>query len=78
MPGAAAMQRARAALSEWRKPALILFSDKDPILGGARAFFRRLIPTAEADIIHNAGHFLQEDKGEEIAGRIAEFLATYR
>jgi len=74
MPGVAALKRTRAVLSEWQKPALILFSDKNPILGGAHAFFRKLMPTAVAGTIHNAGHFLQEDKGEEIAGRIARFL----
>ncbi len=74
MPGVAAMQRTRATLSAWQKPALILFSDKDPILSGAHTFCRKLIPTAEADTIHNAGHFLQEDKGEEIAGYIGDFL----
>lgn len=75
MPGVAAMKRTRAVLREWQKPALILFSDKDPILGGAQPFFRKLIPTAVTDTIQNAGHFLQEDKGEEIARRIAKFLA---
>lgn len=77
MPGAAAMKQTRAALRQWQKPALVMFSDKDPILGGAHRFFRRLIPTARAQpeiTIRNAGHFLQEDKGEEIATHIVTFL----
>jgi pimeloyl-ACP methyl ester carboxylesterase len=28
-----------------------------------------------AEIVSGAGHFLQEDKGEEIARRIARFVA---
>jgi pimeloyl-ACP methyl ester carboxylesterase len=41
-------------------------------------WFRKTIPSAneEAEIVFkDAGHFLQEDKGEEIADRIQEFLA---
>lgn len=55
-----------------------MFSDKDPVLGGAHGFFRRLIPTAREQpriVIQNAGHFLQEDAGEEIAAHIVDFLA---
>lgn len=77
MPGAKTMLQTRAALREWSKPALVMFSDKDPLLGSAFHFFRELIPTARDQpetIIHDAGHFLQEDKGEEIARHILAFL----
>ena len=77
-PGAAEMQRAREVLSGWTKPTLVMFSDGDPITKGGDAFFRELIPGATAQpqiTIHEAGHFLQEDKGEEIAERIARFVA---
>lgn len=76
-PGVDSMKHARAVLSHWTKPAIVMFSDKDPILGGADKFFRRLIPTTQDQpeiTIHNAGHFLQEDKGEEIAQHIVEFI----
>ncbi len=75
--GIAEMNRAREVLSKWNKPALVLFSDKDKVLGHMVNFFHRLIPTAtqrERIIIHNAGHFLQEEKGEEIAFYIDEFM----
>lgn len=77
MDGVQTMLHARTVLRRWQKPALVMFSDKDPILRGGDRFFRRLIPTAAeqpAITIHDAGHFLQEDKGEEIAAEITAFL----
>jgi haloalkane dehalogenase len=76
-PGAAEMRKARKLLAKWEKPVQILFSDSDPIMRGGDRFFRRLIPSAaeSPDItIENAGHFLQEEKGEEIAEQILAFL----
>jgi haloalkane dehalogenase len=71
------MKKTRLALSEWRKPAAVMFSDGDPIHGAQYQVFRDLIPTGNgphSTRIKDAGHFLQEDKGEEIAERILEFL----
>ena len=70
------MKKAREALSKWDKPALVMFSDRDPITRRGYRFFRKLIPSAKDQpeiIIKNAGHFLQEDKGEEIAHQILDF-----
>jgi len=56
---------------------LVLFSDKDKVLGGLEKFFYKLIPTSNDEqkiIIKNAGHFLQEEKGEEIASYIDQFM----
>jgi len=71
------MRKAAEALKSWQKPALVMFSDKDPVTAGGEKFFQAVIPTAKQEpeiTIRDAGHFLQEDKGEEIAGYIIEFL----
>ncbi|NWF68028.1 MAG: haloalkane dehalogenase [Chloroflexi bacterium] len=72
------MRRAREKLQHWHKPALVMFSDGDPVTRGADVLFRRLIPGAQGQpeiTIADAGHFLQEEKGEEIAQQIAAFMA---
>jgi len=75
-PSAEAMRRVRDALRAWEKPALVLFSDSDPIFSTKTAErMSELIPGAgPAEFVEGAGHFLQEQKGEEIADRIARFL----
>lgn len=77
-PASAEMRHAREVLSGWDKPALVMFSDKDPITGGGDKFFRSLIPTAKDQpeiIIKDTGHFLQEEKGEEISQHILDFIS---
>ena len=76
-PGAAEMRQTRSSLASWSKPALVMFSDGDPITRGGDTFFRELIPSAQDQppiTIKDAGHFLQEEKGEDIARLIAEFI----
>jgi haloalkane dehalogenase len=69
-PGVPEMQAVRAALSGWSKPALVAFSDTDPVFPYPQAGeqFTELIPSAGEQVrIEGAAHFLQEDRGREIA-----------
>jgi len=77
MPGVEENKRAREVFSTWQKPFLTLFSDSDPITRGGDKLFRAIVPSAEGEpeiTITDAGHFLQEDKGEEIAEHIIDFM----
>ena len=68
--GAAEMAAVREALRSWDKPALVAFSDTDPVFPFPQAGeqFTALIPTAgEQFRIEGAAHFLQEDRGVQIA-----------
>jgi haloalkane dehalogenase len=74
--GAAEMRAVADELSRWTKPALIAFSDSDPVFPYPRAGdrFCELIPGAGDQVrIEGAAHFLQEDRGGEIARRIVNF-----
>jgi haloalkane dehalogenase len=75
-PSAAKMLEVRSALEEWERPTLVLFSDSDPIFStvAAEHMASRIPGAGPAEIVSGAGHFLQEEKGEEIAGRIVRFL----
>jgi haloalkane dehalogenase len=77
-PSTPKMLEVREALTRWEKPTLVLFSDSDPIFSprhGERMAER--IPGAQpAETIQGAGHFLQEDKGEELGERIARWLTS--
>ncbi len=66
----------RDALAGWEKPALVLFGDSDPIFPPqvADAIARHIPGALPAETIANAGHFVQEDAGEEVAARIVRFL----
>jgi haloalkane dehalogenase len=78
-PGAAEMTAVREELRRWDKPAMVAFSDADPIFPypAAGELFTGLIPTAgEQRRIEGAAHFLQEDAGERTAAEIVDFLPT--
>ncbi|GAA6139932.1 haloalkane dehalogenase [Arenicella sp. 4NH20-0111] len=65
------------ALSVFDKPFLTAFSDKDPVTAGGDTFFQKMVPGCKGQqhvVTKNGGHFLQEDKGEELAGVIVQFI----
>jgi haloalkane dehalogenase len=72
-------QRAWEVLSTFDKPFLCAFSDKDPITGGGDRVLRERIPGAAGQphtTIEGGGHFLQEDRGEELARVVAAWAAS--
>jgi haloalkane dehalogenase len=77
-PSAQAMLNVREALRRWERPALVFFGDSDPIFSPRVAErLAELIPGAELQPpVAGAGHFLQEDAGEEVGQRIAAWLQT--
>jgi len=78
-PAAAANREAWQALANWRKPFLTAFSNRDPITRGGAQPFREKVPGAADQphtTIRNAGHFLQEDKGPELAQVVIDFVSV--
>ncbi len=78
-PASDANRAAWKTLAASRTPMLVAFSDSDPITGAMAPIFRREMRGAqgiEHPVIADAGHFLQEDAGEELAAAIVEFLRT--
>ncbi len=76
-PAAPANRAAWQVLRGWTKPFLTAFSDADPITRGGDRTFQREIPGCQGQphtTITGAGHFLQEDKGEELARVVVEFI----
>jgi len=66
------------ALQNFKKPFLTAFSDCDPITAGGEAVLQKLIPGAAGQphtTIEGAGHFLQEDRGTELAQAVLDFMA---
>jgi hypothetical protein len=64
-------------LAAWDKPFLVAFSDRDPITGQMAPVLKRTVPGAAGrhhPVLAGAGHFLQEDAGEEFGAIIADFI----
>lgn len=78
-PATPANRLAWERLAEFKKPFLTAFSDLDPITRGADLFLQSAIPGAQGQphtTITGGGHFLQEDRGEELAKVVADFIAA--
>ena len=74
-PNAAYISQIDSVLRNWDVPVLVMFSDGDiafkPTEGQRIA---EMVPDGRFQVVRNAGHYLQEDAGEEIAQRMVTFL----
>ncbi len=76
-PGARIDRRTMEVLRTWDKPFLTAYSDGDPATAGWERVFQEEVPGAKGQphvTIEGAGHFLQEDRGEELATVIADLI----
>ena len=80
-PASEPNRKAWEQLSRWDKPFLTAFSDSDPVTAGADRVLQESVPGAKGQphtTIAGGGHFLQEDKGEELAGVVVDFVDRTR
>jgi haloalkane dehalogenase len=78
-PAVPANRRAWEGLVRFEKPFLCAFSDSDPVTRGSDRPLRERIPGAKDQphtTIAGGGHFLQEDRGEELAYVLVDFVRT--
>jgi haloalkane dehalogenase len=76
-PASEANRQAWEVLRRWDKPFLCAFSDEDPITRGADRRFQEIVPGTKGQphtTITGGGHFLQEDRGEELARVVVDFI----
>lgn len=76
-PASEANRAAWERLRAWTRPFLTAFGDSDKITRGADMMLQALIPGAKGQphtTLANAGHFLQEDVGEELGRVVADFV----
>ncbi len=69
-----------AELPSVRMPVRVIYGEQDHFLEGVGAFVERIqrdIPQAEITSLPDAGHFLQEDKPEQVGELLAEFFAAH-
>jgi haloalkane dehalogenase len=76
-PGAAEGRRVLDALKQDTRPLLLLWGAEDrPLPPEAGEAFASALGRPAPQPVAGAGHYLQEDKGEEIGATIAAWLAT--
>lgn len=73
-PSIPELARGQAWLVHWRGPAALVWGTRDPILGRVLGHARRTLPHATVTET-SAGHFLQEQVPEALAGAIHEVVA---
>ena len=78
-PERARNEQAWEVLKQWHKPFLTLFSSRDPVTrGGDKIFLKQVPGTANQPhaVTRGAGHFLQEDKGPELAQALIDWISS--
>jgi haloalkane dehalogenase len=78
-PAAGPNREAWDVLRRWTKPFLCAFSDQDPITRGGDRVLRAEIPGCADQphtVIEGGGHFLQEDRGEELGRVVVDFVGS--
>ncbi len=78
-PATPDQEAAWRVLERFDRPFLLCFSDSDPITKGGDAPFRAKVPGTEGQphtTIEGGGHFLQEDRGPELATVLVDFIAS--
>ena len=76
-PGVALNKAIWEKLKAFDKPLLTLFGKHDPVSRGFDKVFQKHVPGAQGQnhqLIKGAGHFIQEDKPEELVKHIIAFL----
>jgi haloalkane dehalogenase len=76
-PARAANLRAWGVLERWEKPFLTAYGEHERITRGSERPFQRRVPGAQGQphaTLRGAGHFLQEDAGEELARIAIDFI----
>ena len=76
-PATADNEAAWEVLATFDKPFLLTFSDSDPVPAGGDAPFLEKVPGAKGQrhvTIEGGGHFLQEDRGPELAQLLVDFI----
>ena len=76
-PERARNEAAWEVFKRWEKPFLTLFSNRDPVTRGGHRIWQERVPGAQGQphaVTRGAGHFLQEDRGPEVARAIVEFI----
>jgi haloalkane dehalogenase len=75
-PGAAEMRSVLDGLGAWDRPVQVLFSTEDPIfpLRAGEWLVAHIPGAGRLETVERAGHFLQEDAGDEVGAAVTTFL----
>ena len=72
------LRRAWEVLRRWDKPALMCFSDGDPITRGGDSVFLAQVPgcAGQPHLTLSGGHFVQNQDGPRWARAVLEWMGT--